>query len=228
MMQDENEFHLPFFPKMEVYEAFLVECKSLYSGILPSENYFYAPWKKNYRHTKVRENRRFTTCDTCGKLHVAIKDAVKNRKDTTDLLNKKRFHYNIVSVERMPYQWNHDRAILNTVNYSSIIVDGADKSASASPISQRRLKPRAGMQWRSNLLVFEKQVRKQRFYVRHDIGTQNKIQSHSWVQTSIPVWLKKKSILPPFFFIQLENSTRENKNRFPIAYLESLVSWGVF
>ena len=39
---------------------------------------------------------------------------------------------------------------------------------------------------------------------------------------------EEQRVLPPTLFIQLDNCSRENKNRYFFAYVESFVAWGFF
>ena len=68
-MPNNDEVHLPFFRKEDVFEIFKLEFQKLYpSRPIPSESYFLSTWKNHRFQVKVRKHHRFTKCDTCQKV----------------------------------------------------------------------------------------------------------------------------------------------------------------
>lgn len=143
-MPDKDELHLPFNQKREVYALFLDDFKQLYQNDPPTPQYFMFTWKRNCPQIKVRKTSRFAICDTCEELDSAIKSAVLNGRSTKELKVRKKGHLKMVADERMEYQKKRDRSRLNSSNYCSLIVDGADQSAFGLPHFTTKVKSTKG------------------------------------------------------------------------------------
>lgn len=228
-MPDKRELHLPFFQKREVYCIFLEEFKKLYKCDPPTPQYFFRTWKENCRHIKVRKSSRFTVCDTCEEIRAALSQAIKNGQDTRSFVLRKTAHVQFIGKERMEYQQKKDKARLDPSYYCSIIVDGADQSAFGLPHFTTVTKSRTGHSLKVKLIgVLEHNIENNlHLYTmtqEHETGANHIIETiHRFLNER-----RKKGPLPPVFFVQVDNCSRENKNRYFMSYLESLVSLKVF
>lgn len=229
-MPDRDEFHLPFFKKLEVYEAFEMEFKELHRGsTVPSISYFTHTWKQYCFHIKVRKHSRFAKCDVCEGLRSALKTAVLKRLSTVDLKAQKSTHLKRIWAERLSYKKNRDRAILDPNNYLSIIVDGADQSAFGLPHFTVKTKSERGHAIKVKLIgvLQHSTINVLRLFTmtdEHETGANHIIESIHRTLLDI----QKSQALPRTFNLQVDNCTRENKNKYLFSYLESLVQWCLF
>ncbi len=234
-MPDRNEVHLPFFNKGEVYSLFHREYKFLYcneSGSTrstPRPSYFFWVWKHNCKDIKVRKASRFTICDECEEIRAALRHAVTNGKSTAALLSRADTHRKFVADERLEYQKKKDRAKIDPSEQCSIIVDGADQHAFGIPHFITKTKSQKGFSLKVKLIgLLEHGVNNNlHLYTMtedHETGANHIIETvHRFINDR-----RTKGPLPPKFFVQVDNCSRENKNHFFMAYMESLVALGVF
>lgn len=229
-MPDSNEMHLPFFKKKEVFLTFVDEFNDLYpSSKAPTEDYFLRTWKFNCFHVKVRKNSRFTKCDTCEHFRMALHTAVVHRKPTDELKYQRKRHLDYIRRERLEYKKNRDRAILEPNSCISLIIDGADQSAFGLPHFTTKVKSERGHSLKVKLVgVLQHAIKnKLRLYTlteEHKTGANHIIEALH--RSLMDIYITKQ--LPKVMYIQVDNCTRENKNRFFFSYLESLVEWKVF
>ncbi len=233
LMPDVNETHLPFFRKRDVFSYFKEEFKTLYplSEKCPSKSYFYSTWKRNCRSIKVRKLGRFAKCSTCERLRRAISDAVAKRdhKNLPILRRQKADHNHLIAKERREYKKKRDKARLQPNNYLSIIVDGADQSAFGLPHFMIKTKDDRGHSLKVRLigLLEHNQENKLRLFTlteEYPTGANHVIEAvHRFLTER-----GNQSTMPRVFYIQVDNCTKENKNRYLFSYLECLIRWNLF
>ncbi len=230
MMPDRDEFHLRFYQKREVYGLFVDEFKKLYrTSDPPSLNYFLRTWKTHCSKIKVRKVRRFTLCDQCDSYATALKEAISTGQDTEEIRRRKKIHLQFIADERMYYQKKRDRARLEGARYCSVIVDGADQSAFGLPHFTSSTKSQRGQAMKVKLVgVLEHSI--ENALTLHTMTEEHATGANHIVE-AIHRFLNGRRAagpLPPTFFLQLNNCSRENKNKYVMAYLESLVALNVF
>lgn len=228
-MPDTNELHLPFFQKKEVYCLFLSEYKKLYSDPAPTSHYFMFIWKHNCQHIKVRKVSRFTICDICEEIRSGMKEALVKGFKVDRLLARRSAHLKIVNDERMEYQKKKDRSRLNPSDYCSIIIDGADQRAYGLPHFTTKTKEQKGLAMKLKVIGLLEHDVQNVLHVytmteEHETGANHVIECiHRFLNTR-----RNKSPLPRTLFVQMDNCTRENKNRYVLSYFESLVALDIF
>lgn len=228
-MPDKQEQHLPFFKKAEVYRRFEEEHAILYSTEPPTPSYFYSVWKSHCSDIKVRKTTRFAKCDVCEELRAAILSASGPGSSTVELINRRKIHVARVSKERQEYQSKMESAILHPDQYCSICVDGADQSAFGLPHFTVQTKSVRGKALKVKLIGILEHSAEKRLHLytmteEYETGANHIVESvHRFINERA-----SGTILPPILYIQLDNCTRENKNRYFLSYLECLVSWKVF
>ncbi len=228
-MPDTNELHLPFFQKREVYALFVNEYKKLYPGSVPSDHYFFSVWKKNCSQIKVRKASRFTICEVCEEIRSSMKDAIIKGEKMDRILEKRAVHLKMVHDERMEYQKKRDRARLNPSEYCSIIIDGADQREYGLPHFAIKTKDQKGLSLKLKLIgLLEHEVQNVLHIFtmteEHETGANHIIEClHRFINSR-----KRKGSLPRKFFVQMDNCSRENKNRYVFSYLEALVALDIF
>ncbi len=228
-MPDVDELHLPFFQKTEVYDLFVHEYKKLYTTSPPTAHYFMFTWKENCRQVKVRKTSRFTICDECDKIRVGMRDALLKGKSLDAWRSRRATHMNTISDERLEYQKKRDRARLDPSKFCSIIVDGADQSAFGLPHFTTTTKDVKGLALKVKVVGVLEHLVENNLHLftmtqEHSTGANHIVETiHRFLQDR-----RARGALPPKFFVQLDNCTRENKNHYLMAYLQSLVALGVF
>lgn len=231
-MPDSGELHLPFFRKRDVYKHFRNEMKLLNptgDRPIPSKCYFLKIWKETCGNIKVRKTSRFAKCEICERLRAELAEAICKFKQTSDIMKQKEAHNRFIHTERMAYKLKRDKAILNPSEQWSVIIDGADQSAFGLPHFVEKTKAQRGHSLKVKLVgvlehASENVLRLLTMTEEHESGSNHIVESlHRFLEDR-----SKISPVPPKLYMQLDNCTRENKNRFFFAYVESLVQWNVF
>ncbi len=229
-MPNRPEVHLPFFRRCDVYELFTKEHSSLYPGrTVPSVPYFMRIWRQCTDHIKVRHNHGFTVFNECEQLRRALNDAVVKSLPTSQIMAQKSKHNEYVRAERLSYALRRDRARLNPSEKLSIIVDGADQSAFGLPHFVSSVKSVRGHSLKVKLVGLLHHQTPNNLHLftmteEHETGSNHIVETiHRFINTQ-----QALASLPREFYVQLDNCSRENKNHYLMAYLESLVAWDVF
>ena len=225
-----TEVHLPFHRKKEIYPIFLNEFKVLYLIIEPpTPQYFRRMWRAHCPEYKIMRTQRFSICGQCDRLKTCLREAILQGRDTSTIKEQRKLHLDFVFRERMEYHIKKDRARLNGSEYLSIIVDGADQSAFGLPHFTTKNKSQRGHALKVKLIgIIDHQVEKQLTLMtmteEHATGANHIVE----VIHRILCARRSQGQLPPNFYIQLDNCSRENKNKYVLSLLEMLVSLGVF
>ncbi len=232
-MPDSEEIHLPFFRKRDVYGYFVDEFKLLYTDSIkvPTKSYFHRTWKRHCWNIKVRRLGRFAKCSICEKLRKGIHDATAKRdyKTLAILRQQKAEHNELIGRERREYKKKRDKARLQPTQYLSIIVDGADQSPFGLPHFMIKTKDDRGHTLKVRLigLLEHNQQNRLRLFTlteEYPTGANHVIEAiHRFLGERV-----NQATLPRTFYLQVDNCTRENKNRYFFAYIESLLRWKLF
>lgn len=228
-MPNSKELHLPFYDKQEVYKLFCPQYKAIEKKKPPTLAYFYRVWKESVPHIKIRRVTKFTLCGTCESYKVELRNGVTNATRMSEIQNARKAHYDLVATERQAYKINQDNAKLNPSEYMSLVLDGADQSAFGLPHFVTITKDTKGHCIKVKLIGILEHGPQNRAALY--TMTENFETGANHVIECLHRYLNKRNDqagLPNRLTIQLDNCTRENKNRYMMAYLESLVSWGVF
>ncbi len=229
-MPDSNEQHLPFYKKFEVYENFIEDFKKINpTGRVPSKNYFLRTWKTSCKNIKIRKHNRFSKCDICESLKDELRRAVARFEPTSHLLEQKRNHFRLIAAERQEYKSKRDKAIADPSSAWSLIIDGADQTAFGLPHFSSTTKAERGHAIKVKLVgmlehACENRLRLLTMTEEHQTGANHIVES-------LHRFLMDRSLysqVPPTLYLQFDNCTRENKNRFFLSYVECLVRWRVF
>ena len=229
-MPHKTEWHLPFFQKRMVYEIFVDEYKILYpQTTVPSPDYFLVTWKNCCPKIKVRKHSVFTKCERCEELRDALAHATAHRRCTSDLRDQITAHLNMMRRERLEYKKKRDMAILQPQRYLSFIVDGADQSAYGLPRFETTTKGERGHAMKVRLIGVLRHAVPNQLHLftmteEFPTGANHIIEAIHRVLTTV----QENQSLPKQLYIQLDNCSKENKNRFLFSYLECLVAWRLF
>lgn len=175
------------------------------------------------------KSSRFTICDTCDQIRTALKKRILSGQSTEDLKRDRKIHTDFISRERMAYQKKKDRARLNESDYCSIIVDGADQSAFGLPHFTTSHKSQRGHALKVKLVGLLEHRLANKLYLytmtqEHQTGANHVVEVlHRFINQK-----HTTGPLPSKFYVQLDNCSRENKNRFVLGYCEMLVALSIF
>lgn len=229
-MPNKSETHLPFYQRQELFSVFQEEFKTLYPSAPPvTARYFRRIWKHHCHHVKVVKHSRFTTCDVCDEIRTLLRERIMAGHSTSTIKERREDHLNFISRERMEYQKKKDRARTHGSDFCSIIIDGADQSAFGLPHFTTTPKSQRGHAMKVKLVGLLEHRLQNRLSLatmtqEHQTGANHVIEMvHRFLNRK-----RSESQLPAKLFVQLDNCTRENKNRYLMGYFEMLVRNLVF
>ena len=192
-------------------------------------SYFCNIWKTNEVCKKIiiRKWIPFTKCDTCTKLREELKTRDRDKK--IKIMAKVRDHIAFVKRERSFYYGNKARARKHKPNCLSMIIDGADQSNHQMPhFACKSHKTDAAWKMKLHLLgALVHGVGTWTYTVPSHIAQGNNVTIQVLWQTLVDI-KRKKGKLPPILYLQLDNTTKQNKSHFLFGFLGLLVKMGVF
>lgn len=218
--------------KLQVYEEFRAYfISSIWSQTfsLHSQHYFYRIWKRNCTEIRTHRNHGFTICSRCEQIRAMIAKNLRNEKVLEPLRQEHKSHIEMMTEERREYGTRQELAVECPARYCSLIVDGADQKSYGLPHFLFGTKSDKGHKIKVRCVdVLEHRREKclSLFTMTEEFesGANNVIESIQRVLNK----RKTDRKLPPVLFVQADNCTRENKNRFFLAYFELLAANGVF
>jgi len=232
-MPDSDEVHLPYVRKLDLYMAFRDQFKDDGSHghrIRPtSYSYFIRIWREYLPHIKVRKVRRFSKCGDCEDYRSQLEKAGMSERQSAPVLALYKAHHKFITTERMEYYLVKQRAAHNPSIVCSLIIDGADQSAFGIPHFTFKTKTEKGHAMKVRLVgvLDHGVVHSPSLFLlteQFETGANHIVEVLHRVLSK----RKEKGKLPPILHVQMDNCSRENKNRFTLGYLEFLVMKGVF
>ncbi len=228
-----HEFiYLPFAQRQAVYDLFAADHKTEFPSGVCHYSWFKHIWKNDSRvtHIRLRKHLRFALCPDCAgfintRFHALGEDVRK------DIKAKERAHAVFVRREREAYYSRRRLAYTQPDNYFSMIADGADQSAYGLP----------------HFWIIDKSVTELYRLRNHLMGVivhgqglygfsfldNFKHGANITIEAVHRVLVKEferrgRIPMPRTFFLQLDNTTKQCKSQYIIAYLGLLVGWDVF
>ena len=201
----------------------------VHSTTPPTSQYFNRVWKNCCPQFKVMRSQRFSICDEGHRIKVNLNGAILKGLSTKDIKTQRKNHLEFIFRQRLEYQMKKDRARLHSSNSCSIIIDGADESAFGLPHFTTKTKSQCGhmMKFKVVGLLEHRIVNKLTLLTmteEHATGANHVVEVvHRYINAK-----SKEGPLPCRFYVQLDNCSRENKNRYLLSYLEMLVALGTF
>lgn len=196
----------------------------------PTFSYFCQIWKNWCPHIKTHRNHGFTVCPRCEMLRRKMSDHLQDAKMLSVLRDQLSTHLNMAKIERQGYTSRRELAIRHPDKYCSIILDGADQKSYGLPHFIFATKSDRGHKIKVKCIGVLEHLRQKQlslFTMTEEFASG----ANHIIETTHRVLQKKKQImgkLPEVLFVQADNCTRENKNRYFMAYFELLVARGVF
>ena len=234
--EKKNVVTIPLYTKKAVYlkfvDYFAAKLKRKWQCMPPSMSYFMSVWKKRCHHVRARKRSGFQKCAVCTLYQDRVREHLNNGLVLDELRVMYNDHIGMVMKERDAYFMRQMMAEEDPHRFLSIIVDGADQKNYGIPHFVEASKSDRGHQLKVKIVAamqhLKRGERDLHLFAMTDefaTGANHVIEVvHRFLQGK----KKARGKLPPILFIQLDNCTRENKNRFFFSYLELLVANGVF
>ena len=221
--------NLPLMSKKQVFERFQKFNRDFYARENPSLSYWCDIWKRACSDIKTHRHHGFTVCDSCEKIRVGFEMAENERMEAV-LRSEMEAHYSFVDTERRDYERRRDLSRRYPKKYLSLILDGADQKSYGLPHFVFPTKEDKGHKMKTKIVgVLEHGVKKlltlYTLTEEFESGANHIIEA---LHRTLGRTKERLGTLPPVLFVQADNCTRENKNRFFTSYLELLVRKGVF
>jgi hypothetical protein len=180
-------------------------------------------------YIKIRKNKAFTKCGKCVDWDIRI---AKERGEKRDYYKKKkRCHMERQENERRKYYKHRWKARSQPHRYLSAIIDGMDQNKTDIMRLKRETATSSGMPKLGvsviGVLCHGHEPRATAYLVPSEYPKDSSFTMQIVVNTILAV-LDANGFLPPIFYLQLDNTGRENKNKTMIALMSLLVEAGIF
>ena len=235
-MPTDGTIQLPYVNKAQVYEYYKSDMEvAARASTTPAADlrliaclsYFLKVWSEHESHIVLRRHLSFAICDTCAMLR---KSREKRLSEIELVRNTAEFtrHIQLIREERAAYYNKRDRARQQPDKYLSLIMDGSTQYGYSMPHFKYVTKDSMHME-------------KMKLHVcgvlAHGRGTFMYTITDRWIKgSSFSVEILQRTLtrleqtraLPPNLYLQLDNTTKENKNNMLFAYLAWLLQREVF
>ncbi|KAI8515611.1 ATP binding [Branchiostoma belcheri] len=228
IMPNSNNTHLPqCLQKIDVFNSY---CEDMsYENHLKLTR-FKVMWNKEFPNLKIPPRNRFTKCDECEELKKQLKEA-KIEDDFNALRERRQSHLQLANSARQKYYKHIKKAKQYPDNYLSIIIDSMDQNKTSLPHFSTPTKNQTSLQQMKIHLtgVLAHGQRKSYVYAwtskyRMDVN----ITTNVLIDVLTDISKEKRGRLPSTLYLQLDNSAKENKNKFMIAFCTWLVKLQIF
>lgn len=213
---DNRELNLPHFQKQEVYAFYRLYLNRLYLLENPSSmSYFYSIWNEYCSHIKCRKSPRLQKCPQYERLSVVIRTAFNENMTSMQFFRQQKLDHEFIACERRGQSVNTDLSKDQPFKYLSISVDGVYQSRFALPRFVTPMKDQRGHGLCIHLIgvIQRASIHHLRLYTM----TRNHSKGANHIVKSIYRVIDDKASLqklPRKLFMQLDNCSRENKNKY--------------
>ncbi|XP_071958009.1 uncharacterized protein [Antedon mediterranea] len=185
---------------------------------------FYKFWCVEFKHIVIPEENRFAKCSKCTRIKFELHKTNQKQKRQI-LMMKREKHLRKQNIERRKYYKHMQKARQNPNKYLSIIIDGMDQSKTDLPSFACESKETSKM-WKLATHVTGVLVHGRHGHCFIDLK-QFPHDSNLTCNIILTV-LSEIQPLPPVLYLQLDNSGKDNKNRFVFALCALLVELKIF
>ena len=179
---------------------------------------------------KLRKWMPFAKCDEC----LDRRKAMEHEKDhdaQSNLRESQRAHIRFVKLQRLSYKLRALEGTMSPLQYLSIIIDGADQSDYCLPYTCNK-SHKSDQAWKLKLHLMGVIAHGHGAYVYtcpHNHAQGHNVTIQALFDTLVQLmkdndWAK----LPEVLYLQLDNTTKQNKGRYLLAFLALLVEAGSF
>jgi hypothetical protein len=234
LQPDSETVLLPFANRASVYDMFRMDASVDENDLKGAEaihkSYFCRIWRSSERtkHIRLRKHLRFTKCDTCVNLRER-KTRTMDRKLLDKIREEEYAHYQFIKQERGGYYLRRKFATRLPLEVLSIIIDGADWYSYAIPYFATKTHTSSKL-FRVPIYLMG--------LIAHGRGSKcYVIPGHFKQGTNVVLdvlirYLKSLKLtgqnIPKTLYLQLDNTCKQNKNKYLIGVLAYLVNSGVF
>ncbi|XP_030841361.1 uncharacterized protein LOC115924008 isoform X2 [Strongylocentrotus purpuratus] len=220
-MPDRESVNLPHgFTKREVYRRIRQD-----NAEVCSETHFKRIWRKEEQHITIPKVNRFSKCDVCTELKMKL--GKTNDKDVRrQLIAQHQKHVEKQSSERQKYYKHIRKAKSQPEKYMSVIIDGMDQHCTSIP--QLHPTPKAlsyNDQLHTHITGALVHGRGQHAYIDFNEYPHD---SNLTINILLNILVRYADSLPPVLYLQLDNTSRENKNRHLFSFLSLLLELNIF
>lgn len=234
VMPHRNYTNIPETTRLQTFQRFIeyvLKNQQQLNRNIPTKSYFYKVWKSDCPDIRTRRHHGFAVCSRCEMLRSDLKANQGNTERTNAISRQLRAHINMMRAEREGYKRRCELAIQNPRKYCSIILDGADQKNYGLPHFMNSTKSDKGHKLKVKcvgVLEHRKEKKLTLFPMTEEFQTGA---NHVIEAAHLTLDQRAKDsggVLPEILFVQADNCTRENKNKYFMAYFEMLVALGVF
>jgi hypothetical protein len=167
-------------------------------------------------------------CDTCSKFDTDYSNTTDSVR-RAEIMAQKREHKALISKDKDGYYSRGAKAVMRPADFLSLIVDGADQQKYALPYRPRPMKVVDNCWRQKNHVMGAISHGRQVFaFIATDAIKQGNNVTIEVIHRVLLKTIKDEGRLPPVLYLQLDNTTKQNKAKYLMAYLHSLVDAGVF
>jgi hypothetical protein len=180
-------------------------------------------------YIKIRKNKAFTKCAKCTDWDVKIG---KGSHESRAYYKKKKYcHMERQENERRQYYKHRWKSRSRSFRYFSAIIDGMDQNKT-DVLRLKRETAATSALTKLNVSVIGvishgHEPRATAYLVPSEYPKDSSFTMHIVAKT-ILASLDANGFLPPVFYLQLDNTVRENKNKTMMAFMSLLVEQGIF
>ena len=226
----DNDFvYLPYADRASVYDMYKTQTE-MASGTPASKTYFIALWGTEValQHIRIRRWLRFALCDDCVGFRLRRSETM-DHKAREAVKVEERAHHKFVTGERGSYYKRGSIAETHSRDALSVIIDGSDNSQYWSPYFREKTSSSQSM-WKVGLHVMGAIVHGRLAYCYTILDTVplGGNVTIDILHRVLAAEFDKNGDLPPVLYLQLDNTSRQCKNKYVMAWLAYLVHIGVF
>ena len=184
-----------------------------------------------FSNVKIPAVKRFMTCTICDDLRLAIKQA-PNKALQKQKEKELQDHRDRFAADRMKYAKHKKKAVNNPSKYLSIAIDSMDSNKSQIPKPRRENHNTAALERLTFGVVgviCHGMLRRCRCYTYPmDFPHDANVTLQVLMDTLHDIRESNNGNLPPILYLQLDNTSRENKNRYVFGFAALLDNLGWF
>lgn len=198
---------------------------------IASYSWFNKVWKNHEdlrRRFRVRSWMPFSICTKCSNYSTRLQQT-RCQKKKKKINQKKRKHLKFVKRERAAYEYWRQLAKEQPSECLSLIVDAADAQRFSLPhFAQTNHASAAAWKMRMHIMGVISHGRQSYLYTCPSHIAQGNNVTIQAIKEVLVDTRNKEGRLPPVLHVQLDNTTKQCKGKFLMAYLADLVDKGVF
>jgi hypothetical protein len=228
--------YMPHFSKIHLPPALYKDMHTVYLSDMELQNVIYTQlakhqwrsiWKTHFPHVYVGKYSMFATCDICASFKRALLEK-HSLSERMALRDEQRLHIAWVRAERGIYHKHRFMSRSEPKRYLSMIIDGMDQKKTDLPwvwpldkgtASLPRIKTHV-----TGVIMHGHKPSSLLFVDFLDVPHDPNLTCHI-INRSL---LTLEGPIPPIFKLQLDNTSKENKNSTILIYMALLVFTGVF